>query len=83
MTLTIDLTPELELELQTEAARTGQAAADLARALLEAQLRAARQDRSRRVAALLDTWDAEDTQNPDPDPVPTITPLSLGRVPVE
>jgi len=83
MTLTIELSPEMEQQLHEEAARTGQEATTLARALLEKQLALARRERARRVAALLDQWDAEDTAAPDPEPPPLVSPLSLREVRVD
>jgi hypothetical protein len=77
MTLSIDLSPELEEQLRDEAARLGQDAEEFARAVLEARLTAAREERARRIAALMDQWDAEDAADPDPDPVWEISPLSL------
>jgi hypothetical protein len=83
MTLTIELSPEMEQQLHEEAAPTGQEATTLARALLEKQLALARRERARRVAALLDQWDAEDTAAPDPEPPPLVSPLSLREVRVD
>lgn len=80
MSLTIQLSLELERQLREEAARKGQDAADLARTLLEGQLAKARQERARRIAALMEQWNAEDAANPDPDPTWEITPLSLREV---
>ena len=65
MSLTIELPPEMERQLRDEAAREGQDTAAFARALLEERLAAARRERARRVAALLDEWDAEDAANPE------------------
>jgi hypothetical protein len=83
MSLTIELPPEMERQLRDEAAREGQDTASFARALLEERLAAARRERARRVAALLDEWDAEDAANPDQEPFPSIPPVSLREVPVE
>jgi hypothetical protein len=77
VSLTIDLSPEFERQLREEATRRGQDAAAFARAVLEEQLAAARQERARRIAALMDQWNAEDAADPDPDPVWEIAPLCL------
>ena len=77
MSLMIDLSPEVERQLCEEAARKGQDAAAFARTVLEQQLAVARQERARRIAALMEQWNAEDAADPDPDPVWEITPLSL------
>jgi hypothetical protein len=77
MSLTIDLPPELERQLHEEATRRGQDAAAFARAILEEQLAAAHQERARRIAALMEQWNAEDAADPDPDPVWEVTRLSL------
>ncbi len=55
MTLTIELSPELERRLSEEAARWGQAPDDFARAVLEDRL----MERNRAAMALLDQWLAE------------------------
>ena len=83
MSLTIELPPEMERQLRDEAAREGQDTAAFARALLEERLAAARRERARRVAALLDEWDAEDAANPDQQLLPSIPPVSLRELPVE
>jgi hypothetical protein len=83
MSLTIELSPETQRHLHEEAARQGQDPATFARTLLQTQLAETRRERARRVAALLDEWDAEDAANPDPEPLPSVPPLSLREVPVE
>lgn len=82
MTLTIDLSPDTERQLREEAARQGQDAAEFARSVLEERLAAARDERARRIATLMEQWNAEDAADPDPDPVWEITPLSLRESPV-
>jgi hypothetical protein len=77
VTLTIDLSPELERQLREEAHRKGQDAASFARSVLEDQLEAARRERALRIAALMEQWNTEDAVDPDPDPIWEITPLSL------
>jgi hypothetical protein len=83
MSLTIDLSAEYERQLREEAARKGQDAAAFARTVLEEQLAAARRERARRIAALMEQWNAEDAANPDPDPVWEVTPLSLREVRID
>ncbi len=83
MSLMIDLPPEMEQQLREEAARNGQDAAEFARTVLEEQLAAARQERARRIAALMEQWNAEDAADPDPDPIWEITPLSLREAQVD
>jgi hypothetical protein len=83
MSLTIDLSAEMERELHDEAARQGQDVADYTMAILKERLVEARQARARRVAALLDQWDAEDAAHPDESPVPVIPPLSLRELRIE
>jgi hypothetical protein len=81
MTLTIDLPPELERQVHEEAAKTGQEAAEYVRSAVEEKLAAAAAaERSDRVIALLDRWEKEDTENPEPGPPPTIPRLSLREV---
>jgi hypothetical protein len=83
MSLTIDLPPEVERQLREEASRKGQDATAFARAVLEEQLAAARAERARRIAALMEQWNAEDAADPDPNPVWEITPLALREVSVD
>jgi hypothetical protein len=83
MSLTIHLTPEVEWQLHEEATRQGQDAVAFARAILEEQLAVARQERARRIAALMEQWNAGDAADPDPDPVWEITSLALREVPVD
>ena len=83
MSLIIELSPEMEQQLHEEAARIGQDAAALARVFLESQLAGTRRARTRRVAALLDQWDAEDATNPELEPPPMVPPVSLREVRVE
>ena len=82
MSLTIDLSPEVERQLHEEASRKGQDPAAFARTMLEEQLAATRLERARRIAALMAQWNAEDAADPDPEPVLEITPLSLREVQV-
>jgi hypothetical protein len=83
MSLTIDLSPEFERQLREEASRKGQDTAAFARTVLEEQLAGARRERARRIAALMEQWNAEDAADPDPDPVGEITPLSLREVRID
>jgi hypothetical protein len=83
MTLTIELPPELERVLAEEATRRGQEAEDVVRSLLEERLVVQRQERARRIAALMDQWDAEDAANSDPDPPPSIPPVVFREVRIE
>jgi hypothetical protein len=91
MSLTIDLSPELERRLAEEAARRGQGAAEFARSVLEERLTttrsaeqiAAQVQRNQRAIALLRQWSAEDAASPDPSPVPEIPPLSLREVKID
>jgi hypothetical protein len=86
MSLTIDLAPEFERQLREEASRKGQDTAAFARTVLEEQLAGAAKrqgrERARRIAALMEQWNAKDAADPDPDPVWEITPFSLreGRI---
>ena len=80
MTLTIELPPELEQELQEAAARSGREPAELARAAVTeklATLRAEAEARRQRQLALLERWNAEDAARSDDLPAPEIPPLSL------
>ena len=79
MSMTIDLPREVECQLREEAARKGQAPEDLIRALVSGRYPTPA-ERARRVAALLDRWDAEDDANPEPGPV-VIPPRTSLRVP--
>jgi hypothetical protein len=54
MALTIDLSPEVERGLREEATRKGQDVVAFAREVLEEQLKIARQERARRIAALME-----------------------------
>jgi predicted DNA-binding protein len=86
MTLTIELPPELQRRLEEEAARVGQRTEEFVRSVLEDRLTSvpsaaeARLERNRRAIALLQQWSEEDALDPDPDPLPTIPPLSLREV---
>jgi hypothetical protein len=80
MSLTIELSAEMERELRDEAARRGLDPAGFTLAILEERLAEARQERARRVAELLDQWDAEDAAHPDESPLPVIPPLSLREI---
>jgi hypothetical protein len=86
MTLVIELPPELERQLQEEAARRGQHPAEFARTILETQVEAAAlraRERARRISTLMEQWNAEDSTHPDPDPLWEITPLSLWEAKVD
>jgi predicted transcriptional regulator len=91
MTLTIELPPEMERRLEEEAARHGKAPAEWARAAVEEKLAASpaatsketQQQRNQAALALLQQWRREDAENPDPDPVPDIPPLSLREVKID
>jgi regulator of protease activity HflC (stomatin/prohibitin superfamily) len=56
MSLSIELSPELEQQLRDEAIRRGQGAAEYARTLLEAQLLASRQRRNEGAIQLMEQW---------------------------
>ena len=87
MTLMIDLPPDLEQQLRSEAAREGQDPGAYVRAMLEERLSAARArqiERNQGAIALLRQWR---TEPPDPEgeegyPEP-ITRLSLREVSVD
>jgi hypothetical protein len=86
--LTIDLPDELDRRLRETAAARGEAAADYARAALEARVAAdgADQDRQTRIVrnqravALLDRWLAEAAEREPTGEGLAITPLSLREV---
>ena len=88
MTLKIQLPPELERRLNAEAAQRGQEAEEFVLAVLEDRLAAVpaakqsvdQRERNQRAIALLRQWSLEDAEQPDPDPVPDIPPLSLREV---
>jgi plasmid stability protein len=73
MGLLIELPDDADRQLRQEAARRGQSAEDLARALVEAALSAAQRERAAAVAALFQRWNADDAANPDSDPVTEIS----------
>ena len=79
----IDLSPTIEQQLRDDAARHGRDAAEWARTLVERQLTSSHQERSQRIAALLERWNAEDRADPDPNPLLEITPLSLREVSID
>jgi hypothetical protein len=67
MSLTIELSPELERQLRVEAAREGRAPEEFARAVIEERLAAARAlqiERNQGAIALLRQWRQEP---PDPE----------------
>lgn len=76
MTLAIELSPEVEQRLRDEAARCGQDTEEFARTVLEERLAVSQKERARRVAALMEQWNAEDAADPDPDPIWEIPRLS-------
>ena len=61
MTLTIELPPEMEVWLEQEATRSGQAPADFVRSVLHDRL----MERNRAAMALLDQWLAEGPDEED------------------
>jgi predicted DNA-binding protein len=80
MTLNIQLSPELEQQLQTAAASAGKTAEEYVCEVLEERLAGSREEQVRRNQAaiqLLRQWRSEDAAEPDPDPVPEIPALSL------
>lgn len=79
----IELTPEMERQLQEAAERSGRDPAELARTAVEEKLAALEREvetRRQRILAMIDRWDAEDEQRTDNLPAPEIPRLSL-RVP--
>ena len=90
MTVTIELPPEIEQRLEEEAARQGKAPAEFVRAAVEEKLaaspavdRKAVQQRNQAALVLLQQWRKEDTEDPDPNSVPQIPPLSLREVEID
>ena len=87
MTLKIDLPPDLEQQLRSEAAREGQDPEAFVRSMLEERLSAARArqiERNQGAIALLDRWLAEPPDLEEAEGYPTeITPLSLREVSVD
>ncbi len=77
MSLIIDLPPEKEQQLREEAARRGQPVQSFARLVLEERLEAEQRERARRIAALMEQWNAEDAADPDLDPILEIEPLRI------
>lgn len=65
MSLTIELSPQLEQQLRDEAAREGQDAAELARTMLEIQLTQTRRARNQGAIRLMEQWLAEPTNEED------------------
>lgn len=66
MTLTIELSPELEMRLKSEAAKSGMEQSEYAKQLLERELTAAPPIRDQATLDLLARWNEED-QTSDPD----------------
>jgi predicted transcriptional regulator len=56
MSLTIELSPEMERQLREEAHREGRAPEEFARTVLEERLTASRRARVGGIAALMDKW---------------------------
>jgi predicted transcriptional regulator len=85
MTLTIDLSPELERRLADEAAQRGQQPEEFARTVLEERLATLSQmERNQRAIALLDQWTREDAASEeDAGPPPIIPPLSLREISID
>lgn len=80
MTLTIELPPEMEQQLQEAAVRSGRDPAELARGALAeklAVLQANDEARRQRQLAMLERWNAEDAARTDDLPAPTIPRLSF------
>lgn len=81
MELTVDIPSEVVEKIRAVAGDSDEALAEYARRAVEekvaADAAASQSERARRVAALMEQWNAEDTVDPDPDPVWEITPLSL------
>lgn len=86
MELTVEIPLEVAEKIRQVAGDSDEALAEYARRAVEekvtADAAASRSERARRVAALMEQWNAEDTADPDPDPVWEITPLSLREHPV-
>jgi plasmid stability protein len=84
MSLTIELSPELERQLKLEAAREGRAPEEFARAVLEERLTTAQQERGSGLAALMDQWLQEGPDLQEAEGYPEqIEPLRLREVRVE
>jgi hypothetical protein len=91
MTLTIEWPPEIEQRLTEAAARQGRAPAEYVRAVVEEKLaapptmnqRTEQRQQNQAALALLRQWREEDAENPDPNPVPDIPPLSLREVKID
>jgi hypothetical protein len=84
MSLTIELSPEMERRLHAEAARKGQQAAEYARVLLEQQLAAAEREGNQGLRDLLRQWREEPPDLEEAEGYPTeITPLSLRQITIE
>ena len=79
MPLTIDLSPDIVRRVREEAARKGQAPEDFLSTMVTERFRAPG-ERARRVAALLDQWDAEDDAEPLAGPV-AVQPRATLRTP--
>jgi hypothetical protein len=84
MSLTIDLSPELERQLLEEAARKGQAPEEFARSAVEEKLAAvaaALVERNQGLVELLRQWREEPSDLEEAEGYPLeITPLSLREV---
>jgi hypothetical protein len=87
MSLTIDLSPEVERQLREEATRKGQAPEEFARRAVEEKLAAvvaARLERNQGMVELLRQWREEPPDVEDAEGYPLeITPLSLREVSIE
>jgi plasmid stability protein len=84
MSLTIDLSPEMERRLYAEAAREGRAPEEFARGVLEERLAAAEQGPSKGLAALLRQWREEPPDLEEAEGYPTeIEPLRLREVRID
>ena len=87
MTLTIDLSPEMDRHLRAEAAREGRTPEELARSVLEERLTGARTrqiERNRGAIALLQSWQQEPPDPCEEEGYPeTIEPLRLREISVE
>jgi hypothetical protein len=84
MTLTIQLSPDLESRLRAEAARSGLAPEEFARTAVEEKLATAQPERNTGLAALMDEWLNEPPDLEEAEGYPeTIEPLRLREVSIE
>lgn len=77
MSLTIELSPELERQLREEAAREGQSPEELASLVLKERFQT-ELARKQRAIDRLKRWSEEDRTNPEPGPVPIPNRTSIG-----